>query len=127
MEFLEEGHSLTWWAHAVRIPGGNVRCVFDIHAIADGNTTRLLVRVSADAAGPLTRLFLFAFSFGDSIMARKQLLVVKTLVERYGNRTENPDRPETGKRDQYQWMASIHDSGEVVGKVGVSLARKWRK
>ncbi len=126
LEFVAPHRSLTWWANGLRIPGGNVRCVFDIHTRPEEAQTRLLIRISADASGPLSLLFLNAFRFGDSIMARKQLLVVKTRVERYRDRTLNPDRPESGKRDQYQWMASIYSSGEVVGKVGASLSRKWR-
>ena len=126
LELLETNRSLTWWAKRVRIPGGIFRCVFDIHCLPRDSNTRLLVRISADATGPLARPFLFAFSFGDSIMARKQLLVVKALVKRYQDRTSNSERPETGKKDQYQWMTCIYTDGATAGRSGRSLAEKWR-
>ncbi len=125
LQYLESGRSLTWWAHGLAIPGGRFRCAFDIHALPDADRTRLLIRISADASGPLARPLLFAFSIGDSVMARKQLLSVRSRVERYGDREENPDHPESGARDQYQLLACKLAKGERAGRLWPGLAERW--
>lgn len=117
--------SLVWWADSVNIPWGTFRCVFDLHLSPQGSHSRLIVRVSADATGPLAWPLLHSFSFFDSIMARKQLLKFKFCAETYGARTENPSTPETGFRDQYQLAACLYVSGGTAGKWGHALSRKW--
>ena len=89
-------------------------------------SARLVIRMSGDATDGLPGLTIALFKFIDSVMARRQLLGIKKRVERYGARTSNPDRPETGARDQYQHWEVVYHSGKRAGTSGKEHADVWR-
>ena len=126
LRHIEDGRALVWWTPGVRFAGAWARLVVDICLTPERESSRLVIRMSADASGPTARLALLAFRFIDTIMARRQLLEVKQRVEQFGARPANPDEPETGGRDQYQLYEAIYASGESVGVAGREHAAKWR-
>jgi hypothetical protein len=87
----------------------------------------LVIRISADATGPLARLALGLFEVIDTIMARRQLLGIKERVETYGVRAADPEHPENGRRDQYQLYEVIYASGQTAGVPGQEKASLWRR
>ena len=127
LRHIEAGRELAWWANGVRFFGATARLVTGIRLQPQGNGSRLVIRMSADAAGFTARLAIWIFQFIDTIMARRQLLGIKERVEQYGARTADPDRPETGARDQYQLYEIIYASGESAGVRGKELATHWRQ
>ena len=124
---LIDGSELTWWASGVRFFGANARLTVDISLCPENHGSRLVVRMSADATGATARPALWVFKFIDSIMATRQLLGIKDRVEAHGARTSDPERPETGARDQYQLYEVIYASGERAGKPGKEAAEKWHQ
>ena len=92
----------------------------------DGGS-RLIIRISADFAGPPARLTLWAFQVIDTIMARRQLLGIKERVETYGSRSEDPDQPENGLPDQYQSFLVIYASGKIAGSQNQEEVSGWRQ
>ena len=70
---------------------------------------------------------LLVFRFIDSIMAIRQLVGVRNRVECFGARSENPETPETGAKDQYQLYETIFASGEWAGRRGMEHAARWRQ
>jgi hypothetical protein len=123
---LEEGVGVTWWAPDVRFLGALARLAGDVDLRAEGEGTRLVIRMSADARGLTAGLALLAFRLIDSIMARRQLLGIRARAEAFGARTLDPDVAETGARDQYQSYEVIYASGERAGVSGKEQAR-WRR
>jgi len=121
------GRELTWWVPGVRFLGTTARLAVDIRLSPQNSGSRLLIRMSADATGGMPRTALAVFRFIDSVMARRQLLGIKDRAERYGARTANPERPETGARDQYQLYEVIYASGESAGVPGKELAERWHR
>jgi len=63
----------------------------------------------------------------DSIMARRQLLGIKERVEKYQVRTGDPENPENGRPDQYQYYETIYASGQSVGVPGREKGALWRQ
>jgi hypothetical protein len=89
--------------------------------------SRLIIRMSGDAAGLTAKFALLVFQAIDSIMARSQLIGIRERVEHYGLRSLNPDEPETGAKDQYQLYEVIYATGERAGVPGKELAKRWRQ
>jgi len=120
-----DGSEITWWASGVRFFGADARLTVDIRLHPENDGSRLVIRMSADATGAMARPALWVFMFIDSIMATRQLLGIKERVEAHGARTSDPERPETGARDQYQLYEVIYASGERAGAPGKEAAEKW--
>ncbi len=123
---LEPKRALTWWMGGEHWLGATLRMVVDIALQSEARGTRLVIRVSGDAAGGTAWLVGSMFQFIDSVMAIAQLRGIKSRAERFGTRTEDPDRPETGERDQYQLFEVIYASGERAGVSGEEKAPRWR-
>lgn len=118
---------ISWWAGGLRFGGARARLAVDLSLAPKGAGSRLIVRMSADANGAMGKPALLIFRFIDSIMARKQLLGMKQRAERYQNRGINPERPETGERDQFQLYEVVYAGGERAGVPGKDLAERWRQ
>jgi hypothetical protein len=127
LRHIELGRALVWWVKDLRFLGARSRLVVDMRLTPEGEGSRLVIRISADAAGPAARIALLVFQFLDSVMARRQLLGIRERVERYGARSANPDDPETGATDQYQLYEVIYASGERAGVPGKEHAERWRQ
>jgi hypothetical protein len=127
LRHIEPGHALVWWLKGLRFVGAMARLVVDMRLTPEGEASRLVIRMSGDAAGPTARIALLVFQFIDSIMARRQLLEIRERVERYGARSANPEDPETGATDQYQLYEVIYASGQSAGAPGKEHAARWRQ
>jgi hypothetical protein len=127
LRHLEPGRALVWWVKETRFAGATARLVVDIRLSPEYAESRLVIRMWADAAGPTAPIALAVFRFIDSIMAIRQLIGIRTRVERYGTRTTAPEDPETGERDQYQLYEVIYASGETAGVKGKEHAVRWRQ
>ena len=101
--------------------------VIDIRLDPEGAGSRLVIRVSGDATGRTGALAMRLFEVVDSIMAICQLQGIKSRAEAFGARTVDPDRPETGERDQFQLYETIWASGERAGVTGREKANLWRQ
>jgi hypothetical protein len=119
LRHLEPGRELVWWAgEGDRFLGAQYRMMLDILLTPADGGSRLVMRISGDAAGPNSRLSMGVFQVIDTIMARRQLLGLKERAETYGSRTVDPDQPENGRRDQYQSYVVIYASGQIAGLQG---------
>lgn len=127
LRYLEPGRELVWWTGGVQFFGARARMVFDILVMPKDGGSRLVIRISADAAGPTARLAIWVFQFIDTIMARRQLLGIKERVETYGARSEDPDHPENGLPDQYQSCVVIYASGKIAGSRNQEEVAQWRR
>jgi hypothetical protein len=127
LRHLDQGRSMAWWLGGLRFAGATARLVVDISLTRTGDQSRLVIRNSADASGVMASTALLIFRFIDSIMAIRQLVGIRNCVESFGDRRENPDRPETGAKDQYQLYETIFASGEWAGRQGREHAAKWRQ
>jgi hypothetical protein len=127
LRHLQPGQSMVWWLKGLRFAGATARLVVDISLSRSEDHSRLVIRNSADAAGVMAGTALLIFRYIDSIMAIRQLAGIRNRVECFGARTENPETPETGARDQYQLYETIFASGEWAGKHGKELAGRWRQ
>lgn len=127
LRHLEQGRSMVWWLGGLRFAGATARLAVDIGLTQKEDQSRVVIRNSADASGVMAGTALLIFRFIDSIMAIRQLVGLRNRVERFGDRTENPEAPETGARDQYQLYESIYTSGEWAGRRGKEHAAKWRQ
>jgi hypothetical protein len=83
--------------------------------------TRVIARMSADAASWAGRLALMLFKIMDSIMARRQLIGLR---ERAG--CPRPDDTETSARDQFQLYWVLYASGATADVVGEEQSAGWR-
>jgi hypothetical protein len=124
---IKPGKELTWWTPGLNFLGAFARLTVDIQLRPQQTGSRLVIRMAADASGVMARPAMWAFMFIDSIMARSQLLGIRKRVEKYGARLSDPDSPETGARDQYQYYETIYASGENAGVPGKEQARRWRR
>lgn len=118
---------LTWWAPRVQFAGAAARLVFDVRLRSQVSGSRLVVRMSADASGLLARPALWIFQFIDGIMATRALRGIAQRVEEHGARATDPQRPETGARDQFQSYQIIYASGERAGVTEVEQAERYRQ
>jgi hypothetical protein len=126
LRHIDPGHELTWWVPGTRFVGATSRLATDIRLTPRGSGSRLVIRMSADAAGAMAQPALWVFRFIDSIMAIRQLTGIAKRAEVHGARRSNPKQPETGRRDQYQLYETIYASGEHAGRPGKEAARQWR-
>lgn len=127
LRHLESGREMAWWVPGERFLGALTRMVCSAWLRPEGQGSRLVIRMSGDAAGPTGRVVLWLFRVIDSIMARRQLLGIKERVERCGAPVADPKAPETGARDQYQLYEVIYVSGERAGVEGKEKASHWRQ
>ena len=118
---------LVWWVPGVRFLPTTSRLVVDVVLEPEKGLSRLVIRMSGDAAGVMAQPALVVFRFIDTIMARRQLLEIRRRVESYGARSANPSTPETGRRDQYQLYEVVYACGETAGVAGKEQARRWRR
>ncbi len=124
---LDVGRELVWWAPEGRFLGATASLVADIQLRPEGDGSRLVIRMSADAVGFSARLAIGLFQFIDSIMARRQLIGIKKRAELDGLRVADSENPETGSRDQYQLYEIVYTSGETAGVPGQEDGRHWHK
>ena len=124
---LEPGEAVVWWLEGLGFAGATARTVFELRVRPSGEHSRLMMRMSIDARGLIAPAALLVAAILDSIMATRQLQGIKRRAERYEDRAENPDVPETGAPDQYQKYEVVYASGETAGVGGAELARRWRK
>ena len=127
LRYLEPGRELVWWLGGEQWLGSRVRMVVNILVMPRQEGSRLIIRISGDAAGSTARLAIGVFQLVDTIMARRQLLGIKERVERYGARPVDLDQPETGRVDQYQLYEIIYASGKRAGVAGKEKAASWRR
>jgi hypothetical protein len=127
LRYLEPGRELVWWVGGEKFLGTKARMVIDILVTPQDRGSRLVIRISGDAAGPTARLVLKIFQVIDTIMARRQLLGIKERVEAYGLRAADPEHPENGRPDQYQFYEVIFASGQTAGVPGREKASQWRQ
>lgn len=127
LRHLEPGREIVWWAGGTPFLGAVARMVIDLLVTPAAGGSRLVIRISGDAAGPIAPLALGFFQVIDTIMARQQLLGIKERVEAYGVRVADPEHPENGRRDQYQFYEVIYASGQTAGVPGREQASDWRQ
>jgi hypothetical protein len=121
LRHIDPGRGLAWGVDGVRFCGARARLVTSYVLEPEGDGTRLVSRMSADATGAMARFALFVFRVIDTIMARAQLRGIRDRVEAAG-----AGDPETGARDQYQLYEVIYADGGSAGVKGKELAAKWR-
>jgi hypothetical protein len=127
LRHIEPGRALVWWAEGVGFLGASSRLVVDMGLAPEARGARLVIRMSADAAGSTAHAAMLVFRFIDSIMAIRQLSGIRQRVEIHGARSTDPEAPETGATDQYQHYEVIYASGERAGVPGVEQAARWRQ
>ena len=127
LRYLEPGRELVWWCGGEQFLGAKARMVFDVLLRPQDGGSRVVIRISADAAGATAPLALWVFQVIDTIMARRQLLGIKERVETYGARSVDPDHPENGLPDQYQLGVVIYASGKIAGVQGQEKISRWRQ
>lgn len=127
LRHIDPGRGLAWWVPGTPFVGATARLAVDMRLTKRGSGSRLVIRMSGDAAGAMARPALWIFRFIDSIMARRQLLGIMKRAEAHGLRRSDPASPETGLRDQYQLYETIYASGERAGKPGKEAAHRWRR
>lgn len=127
LRHLDPGRSLVWWVGREKFLGANARLASCFALSPEGQGTRLIIRMSAEAGGFTAPFAMLVFQIIDSIMARSQLLGIRERVEvseREGARA--PD-PETGDRSQYQLYQVLYAAGGGAGVEGSEHAAKWRE
>jgi len=127
LRYLEPGRELVWWLGGLQSWGARFRMVNDLLVMPGDGGSRLVIRISADAAGLIARPAIWFFQVIDTIMARRQLLGIKERVEAYGTRTADAEHPENGAVDQYQFYETIYASGQSVGVPGREKGSQWRQ
>lgn len=127
LRHLEPGREIAWWGPDVGFLGARTWSMFRYTCVPRGAGSRLQMRVDFTAAGPARWLVLLLFPAVDSVMAVRQLRNLQDLAVRYGDRTEDPENPETGERDQYQLHHVIFASGDEAGVPGIEGARQSRR
>ncbi len=123
---IDTGRALAWWTGGGHFTGAQVRLVTSYRLDAEDGSTRLVSRMSADAAGATAGLALFIFRVLDSIMARRQLLGIRARVEYCEAEPSVPRDPETGARDQYQLYEVLYAPGGSAGVDGKEEGARWR-
>ena len=124
---LEPGRAITWWTSGVDFLGSRARLVTDIRLTSEGSSSRLIIRMSADAEGGIPSLALWVFQFIDGVMARRQILGIRERAELSGQVVSIRRREESGERDQYQHYEVVYASGHRAGTPGVEHADRWRQ
>lgn len=119
---IEPGVGLSWWMPGDRFLGAWTRMVIDIRIRPFGNGSRVIARVSGDAAGVTSRPVMVLFQAIDSVMACRQLLGIRERVEASDPLSADD---ETGDRDQYQLYEIIYASGGNAGVPGEEKGAAW--
>jgi hypothetical protein len=127
LRHVNTGRSLAWWLDGASFLGSRVRAVTCYDIRAEGQGTRLISRMSADAAGPMAHMALLAFRVIDSIMAWRQLIGLRDRIEYCGEGQASLKDPETGDRDQYQLYEILYANGDRAGVAGKEGGAKWRQ
>ena len=127
LRHLEPGKQLAWWTPGVRFLGAHCFASFDFVVRPDGSGSRLITRIAASGRGFVATCAFMAFRLIDSMMAIRQLKQLKRRIEAFGDRAEDPERPETGDRDQFQHYETIFVSGERAGTPGTQGTETWRR
>lgn len=127
LRHMDPGRSLAWWVDGVPFAGSRARLVTCFNLRPEGQGTRLVSRMSADATGLSAGLALWLFRIIDSIMATRQLIGIRHRVEYSEANPESPRDPETGLRDQYQAYEVLYANGERAGVEGRDDAAQWRQ
>ena len=127
LRHLDTGNAVAWWLASTRFAGSETRLVAFYGLEPQGRGTRLISRMSADAAGPAAQLALLVFRVIDSIMASRQLTGIRDRVESSEAHPGVVPDPETGKRDQYQLYEALYASGGSAGVAGREHAARWRR
>lgn len=127
LRHIDTGRALAWWVDGASFAGAKSRLVCSYILEAEGEDSRLISRMSADATGMTARLALLVFRVIDSIMARRQLLGIRDRVEFCEVNPANPRDPEIGTRDQYQLYEVLYATGESAGLAGKEGAARWRQ
>ncbi len=127
LSWIEPPTALTWWAPGAGFLGARARLAIDMQLRRENSGSRLVIRISADTVGRTAWLAISIFKIIDTIMARRQLLGIKERAERYRVRSHDPEHPETGERDQYQFYEVIYASGEQAGVPSKEQAAMWRR
>ena len=124
---ITPGAAITWWVPGTSFLGAFARLITDIRVRPREGGSRLVIRMSADAKGPMARPALWVFRFIDSIMACTQLHRLKERAEAQGARASDPECPETGSLEQFQHYEVIYASGERAGVRGKEDAARWHR
>ena len=124
---LVPGRQLSWWAPGIRYPYVEVSLAIDMLLRPSGEGSRLVVRISGDGVGPMAHPVIWSFRIIDSIMAIRQLVVIKKYVETFGARSEEMGQPETDDRARYQLYQTIYASGGWAGVYGREQVERWRR
>lgn len=127
LRYVDPGRALAWWASGVPFCGASTRLVSSFSITPDGQGSRLISRMSADANGATAGLALLVFRVIDSIMASRQLVGIRERAEARLREDTPPPDPETGAHDQYQLYEVIYADGESAGVEGEELGREWRR
>jgi hypothetical protein len=127
LRHIEPGRELALWTGEDSFLGTIVRMAYAIRLTGEGEGSRLVIRISGDAAGPVARPAMWLFQFIDTIMARQQLLGIKERAERDGTRSANAQQAETGAKDQYQYYEVIYANGSRAGVRGKEQAARRRE
>jgi carbon monoxide dehydrogenase subunit G len=127
LRHVNKGRSVAWWLNGGNFVGSLARMVTCYDIRAEGRGTRLVSRISADAAGPTAYITLLAFRAIDSIMACRQLIGLRSRIEYWEEGHASLRDPETGDRDQYQLYEILYASGDRAGVAGKEAGAKWRQ
>jgi hypothetical protein len=130
VEWLDNGRkvsALAWWVSGLRFAGSETRLVAYYGLQSESEGTRLVSRMSADAAGPLAHITLFVFRVIDSIMASRQLIGIRERAESCEADPDVVPDPETGLRDQYQLYEVLYAAGGRAGVAGKESGARWRE
>lgn len=127
LRHLDKDKSLAWWVEGVSFAGARARLVSSYLLEPEGQGTRLVSRMSADATGLMARFALLLFKTVDSIMATRQLIGIHDRVECYENDPEIRQDAESGSRDQYQLYEVLYASGSSAGVAGQDSGAQWRE
>jgi hypothetical protein len=127
LRHLEPGRAIAWWAPGERWLGSEVRMVASYLLHDVGGETRLIQRMTADAAGWPREVVRAVFAPVDLLMGRRQLHGIAERASRLGTPREDPSRPETGARDQFQLYAGVYASGERCGVPGKEEGERWHE
>ena len=127
LRHVSPGRSLAWWLNGGRFLGSAARMVTCFVLSAEGQGTRLVSRISADASGPLALIALLIFQVIDSIMARRQLIGLRGRVEYSEQGHASLRDPETGERDQYQLYEIVYAAGGGAGVKGKEHGARWHR
>lgn len=127
LRHIDAGRSLAWWADGARFVGSRTRLVTCFEVSAEGQGTRLVSRMSADASGPSARVALLVFEAIDSVMACRQLIGIRDRFEYCEENSATVRDPETGDRAQYQLYEILYAAGDSAGVEGKEHGAEWRQ